>query len=269
VRAPPLFSAYAFDLDGTVYLGDDLLPGAADTIAALRAAGARVAFVTNKPLSSAAEYAAKLRMLGIPTSADDVVTAVDALIDYLRAHHLGCRLLAIAEPLLVEELTRAGFPVSDDPAETDVVVVSFDRTFTYAKLLAAFRAVREHGAAIVATNPDPYCPTPDGGLPDCAAMLAAIEVSTGQRAEAIVGKPSPHMARALLERLDVPAEDVAFVGDRLTTDVAMGQHVGATGILVLTGATTAEAAEASTISADYIVETLNQLRPAIRPRVPK
>ena len=268
MTVPPLFPAYAFDLDGTVYLGDDLLPGAADTIAALRAAGARVVFITNKPLNSAAVYAAKLTTLGIPASADDVVTAVDALIDYLLTHHRGRRLLAIAEPLLANELVRAGFTVTDDPAETDVVVVSFDRTFTYAKLLAAFRAVRDHGAAIVATNPDPYCPTPDGGLPDCAAMLAAIEVSTGRRAEAIVGKPSSHMARALLDRLDVPADEVAFVGDRLTTDVAMGQHVGATGILVLTGATTAEAAEASTISADYVVETLNQLRPATRPGVP-
>lgn len=268
MRIPPLFTAYAFDLDGTVYLGDELLPGAADTIAALREAGARVVFVTNKPLHSAAEYAAKLTSLGIPTSAADVVTAVDALIDYLLAHHRGRRLLAVAEPLLTAELRRAGFAVTEDPAEADVVVVSFDRTFSYAKLLAAFRAVREHGAAIVATNPDPYCPTPDGGLPDCAAMLAAIEVSTGRRAEAIVGKPSSHMARALLDRLDVPADEVAFVGDRLTTDVAMGKHIGSTGILVLTGATTAEAAAASTIAADYVVETLNQLRPATRPGVP-
>ena len=119
------------------------------------------------------------------------------------------------------------------------MVVSFDRTFDYEKLNAAFRAVRYHGAVIVATNPDPYCPTPEGGLPDCAAMLAAIEACTGAKAEAVVGKPSVHMARALLSRLGLPARDVVLVGDRLLTDVAMALSLGMTGVLTLTGATPA------------------------------
>jgi NagD protein len=268
MKLPGLYPAYAFDLDGTVYLGDELLPGAAETIGELRAAGARVVFITNKPLQSAADYAEKLTALGIPTSRDDVVTAVDALLAYLSAHHRGRRLLPIAEPLLCDELADAGFTITAEPAEADVVVVSFDRTFDYAKLLGAFRAVRDHGATIIATNPDAYCPTPDGGLPDCAAMLAAIEAATGVRAEAIVGKPSTYMASAVLERLRVPAEDIAVVGDRLTTDVAMGQSVGGTGILVLTGATSAEAAGDGPISADYVIERLDQLTSAARGGVP-
>jgi HAD superfamily hydrolase (TIGR01450 family) len=264
MRAPPLFAAYAFDLDGTIYLGNDLLPGAAETIAELREAGARVVFVTNKPLNSATEYAEKLTALGIPATRADVVTAIDALVAYLSAHHRTSRLLAIAEPLLRDELTAAGFALTDEPERTDVVVVSFDRTFTYDKLLAAFRAVRDHGASIVATNPDAYCPTRDGGLPDCAAMLAAIEACTGERAEAIVGKPSVHMASLLLDRLGVAPADLAVVGDRLSTDVAMGQNVGATGILVLTGATTTNAASADAIDADYVIDTLDQLTPTSR-----
>jgi HAD superfamily hydrolase (TIGR01450 family) len=268
MKLPGLFPAYAFDLDGTVYLGDELLPGAAETIGELRAAGARVVFVTNKPLHSASEYAEKLTALGIPASRDDVVTAVDALVAYLSIHHRGHRLLPIAERLLCDELADAGFTITTEPADADVVVVSFDRTFTYAKLLDAFRAVHEHGATIVATNPDAYCPTPEGGLPDCAAMLAAIEASTGARAEAIVGKPSTYMASALLERLRVPPEDLAVVGDRLTTDVAMGQSVGATGILVLSGATTAEAVADDAIRPDYAIETLDQLTAAMRRGVP-
>jgi HAD superfamily hydrolase (TIGR01450 family) len=260
---PRLYPAYAFDLDGTVYLGDDLLPGAARTIADLRAAGARVVFVTNKPLYSARDYAEKLTALGIPASREDVVTAGDALVSYLSTHHPGRRLLPVAEQRLCDELADAGFTLTDDPAEADVVVVSFDRTFTYTKLLGAYRAVRQYGATIVATNPDAYCPTPDGGLPDCAAMLAAVEASTGVRAEAIVGKPSAYMASALLDRLGVPPEDVAVVGDRLSTDVAMGQSIGATGILVLTGATSAAAAAAHVgVSADYVIETLDELTPA-------
>ncbi len=232
------FDGYALDLDGTVYLGDELLPGAAATVQALREAGARVVFATNRPLDTAAHYAAKLTRLGIPTEERDVVTAVDALVRYLRAHHAGRPLLLIAEEVVAERLRSEGFEIGE-PAE--VVVVSFDRTFDYAKLHAAYRAVRENGAAIVATNPDPYCPTPDGGLPDCAAMLAALEACTGARAEAIVGKPSRHMAEALLERLGVDPARAAVVGDRLATDVAMADELGATGVLVLSGATDAAA----------------------------
>ena len=108
---------------------------------------------------------------------------------YLVAHPPAGPVLALTEPLVAEVLAEAGFALTTDPAEAAMVVVSWDRGFDYAKLLAGFRAVRS-GARIVATNPDPFCPTADGGLPDCAAMLAALEACTGARAEAVVGKPS-------------------------------------------------------------------------------
>lgn len=256
-----LFAGYALDLDGTVYLGDVLLPGAAATIGQLRARGARIVFVTNKPLETSAQYAAKLSALGIPATPEDVVTAVDALVRYLHAQHSGQTLLLIAEDVVGERLRQEGFSVTRRPERTQLVVVSFDRGFDYAKLHAAFRAVHHHGAAIVATNPDPYCPTPDGGLPDCAAMLAAVEACTGVRTEAVVGKPSRHMAAALVERLGVDPAATAVVGDRLTTDVAMGQQLGATGILVLTGATTADAARRSEIKPDHVLTGIEQLLP--------
>jgi NagD protein len=150
-----------------------------------------------------------------------------------------------------------------EPAQADVVVVSFDRTFDYAKLEAAYRAVRHHGAAIVATNPDPYCPTPGGGLPDCAAMLAALEACTGVRAEAVLGKPSAVMARAMLDRLGTVPARTAVVGDRLATDVAMGQAAGMAGVLVLTGATTAAALADSDVRPDYVVESIGHLLPEL------
>jgi HAD superfamily hydrolase (TIGR01450 family) len=262
VRRPrQRFQGYAFDLDGTVYLGDALLPSAAETIADIRAHGGRVVFVTNKPLSSAAEYAQKLTRLGVPADAEDVVTAVDSLLLYLSEHHPRARVLTIAEPLVEQILNEAGWSVVSDPAEAEIVVVAFDRTFDYAKLEAAYRAVRHQGATIVATNPDPYCPTPDGGLPDCAAMLAALEACTGARAEAVLGKPSETMGRALLERLGTAPEDAALVGDRLSTDVAMGQRVGMAGVLVLSGATEAAAIAASEVTPDYVVEGIHRLLP--------
>ena len=145
------------------------------------------------------------------------------------------------------------------------MVVSWDRTFDYAKLLAAFRAVRA-GARLVATNPDPFCPTPDGDLPDCAAMLAAIEASTGDRAEAIVGKPSAHMAATLLERLALPPDDTILVGDRLLTDIRMAHASGMTSALVLSGATSEASlvellAAGSTAPPDYILDGVADILP--------
>jgi len=259
------FGGYVFDLDGTLYLGDELLPGAAETVASIRDAGARVAFLTNKPLETPAVYAAKLTDLGIPASAGEVVSSTDALLRYLERHAPGARILPITERLLVDMLRDHGFvtldPATDDPTSADVVVVSWDRTFDYAKLLAAFRAVQA-GARIVATNPDPFCPTPDGDLPDCAAMLAAIEASTGARAEAIVGKPSPHMAEALLDRLALPPDDTILVGDRLMTDVLMAREAGMASALVLTGATTLEALDGAAVIPDYVLGGVAEVLPA-------
>jgi HAD superfamily hydrolase (TIGR01450 family) len=260
--APPsLFDGYAFDLDGTVYLGDAALPGAVETIARIRQAGRPVVFVTNNPLHTAEDYAAKLQGLGVEATSADVVTATDALVTYLKTASPHGPLLVLGETLLLRILAAAGFVLTTDAAVADVVVVSFDRTFDYAKLLAAYRAVRLHGARLVATNPDPYCPTPEGGLPDCAAMLAAVQACTGAVAEAVVGKPSRHMAAAVLDRLGVAAAGAVMVGDRLSTDMVMARNAGMTSVLVLTGATSpAELAAAEPARLpDYVIETLPDL----------
>jgi HAD superfamily hydrolase (TIGR01450 family) len=264
-RPPRIFGGYALDLDGTVYLGDELLPGAAAAIARIRGAGIGVVFLTNNVLSSAASYARRLTALGIAASEAEVVTPLAVLTSYLSAHHAGAPVLTIAEPLLDETLTAAGIEVTADPARARLVVVSFDRGFSYAKLLAAYRAVRHFGAAIVATNPDPFCPTPDGGLPDCAAMLAAVEACTGARAEAVLGKPGEHMAAELLRRLAVPTSEVAVVGDRITTDVALGQSLGMISVLVLSGATSADDLARSPVHPDYVIDGIGQLLPAGQP----
>jgi HAD superfamily hydrolase (TIGR01450 family) len=261
-RPTRVFGGYALDLDGTVYLGDELLPGAARTVASIRAAGKGVVFLTNNPLRSAASYARRLSRLGVPATESDVLTPLGVLTGYLAERHPGAAVLTIAEPLLDRTLAAAGFAVTTDPARAGVVVVSFDRTFSYAKLLRAYRAVRHFGAAIVATNPDPFCPTPDGGLPDCAAMLAAVQACTGARAEAVLGKPSEQMAAELLSRLAVPPGDAAVVGDRISTDVALSRSLGMAGVLVLSGATGADDLAAAAVRPDYVIEGIAQLLPA-------
>jgi NagD protein len=255
----PDFDAYIFDLDGTLYLDDRPIPGAPETVQRLRARGARISFVTNNPLAGPAVYAQRLTEIGIPASPAEVITSVDALLDYLAARHPRATVLPVAERVVIESLRAAGHLVTDDPSSADVVVVSFDRTFDYAKLHGAYRAVRERGAAIVATNPDPYCPTADGGLPDCAAMLAAIEACTGAVAEAIVGKPSRQMVQTVLRRIDVDPARAAVVGDRLMTDVAMGQAAGAAGVLVLSGATRAADLDADPVTPDYVIDSVRDL----------
>lgn len=261
-RPTRYYAGYVFDLDGTLYLGDHLLPGAAEAVATVRERGAHVAFLTNKPLERTEVYAAKLTDLGIPASGRDVVSSTDALTRYLRAHAPDARILPITEPLLVDLLHEAGFRTVglDQPGSADLVVVSWDRTFDYAKLHAAFRAVR-NGARLVATNPDPFCPDPDGDLPDCAAMLAAIEACTGARAEAVVGKPSPHMAATLLERLALPATDTLLVGDRLLTDVRMAHEAGMASALVLTGATGIDAVREASIIPDFVLGGVAEILP--------
>ena len=261
---PRVYAGYVVDLDGTVYVGDQALPGAVETLASVRAAGARLVFLTNNPLRSAASYAERLCDLGVQADERDVVTPLAVLTGYLRQRHPGSAVLTVAEPLVGQTLREAGIAVTAEPAEAGVVVVSFDRTFDYAKLLAAFRAVRLHQAVIVATNPDPFCPSPGGGLPDCAAMLAAVEACTGARAEAVLGKPGPQMAAEVRARLGVPAADAAMVGDRILTDVAMSRALGITSILVLSGATTAAELAGSDVQPDYVIENLAGLLPGER-----
>jgi HAD superfamily hydrolase (TIGR01450 family) len=262
-QAIPRFDAYIFDLDGTLYLDERPIPGAPETVSQLRADGAQVAFVTNNPLAEADAYAERLGRIGIPAAPDEVITSVDALIDYLDARYPRCRVLAVAERVVIERLRAGGYTVTDDPQMVDVVVVSFDRSFDYAKLHAAYRAVREAGAGIVATNPDPFCPTADGGLPDCAAMLAAIEACTGVAAEAVVGKPSRQMVETVLARVQVDPGRTAVVGDRLLTDVAMGQAAGATGVLVLSGATRRADLAGDPVTPDYVIDTVRDLIPGV------
>jgi HAD superfamily hydrolase (TIGR01450 family) len=260
VNALDAYRGFVFDLDGTVYLDDTLLPGARRVVESIRRAGRALLFLTNKPLQPSSAYARKLTRLGLPTHDHEVVSALDALVAYLGDTHPGARVLPVAEPLVAATLAAAGHPVlgDADAVDAEVVVVSFDRTFDYRKLTAAFRAVRA-GACIVATNPDPFCPTVDGGLPDCAAMLAAVEACTGTTAEAVVGKPSPYMAATVLARLGLPASSVLMCGDRVETDVAMARRAGMAAALVLSGATDAVAARRADPAPTYVLNGIADL----------
>jgi NagD protein len=260
-RPDRVYRGYVFDLDGTVYLGDALLPTAGATIARLRELGARTVFLSNNPTHHPEVYAAKLDRLGLPTPLDDILVSTQILVHFLGARMPGARLLVLGERPLVEALEAAGFTVTDRSAGVDAVIASFDRTFAYPKLQAAFDAIRA-GARFFATNGDRFCPVPGGGEPDAASIIAAVEACTGVACEAIVGKPSRHASEAVLAHLGLPAADCLVSGDRLETDVRMGLDAGMSAALALTGATSREALAASPIRPTYVLERLADLLPA-------
>jgi 4-nitrophenyl phosphatase len=260
-----LYEAYAFDLDGTIYLGDHLLPGARRTVQTLRERDVPVRFLSNNPTKDPEQYAEKLAGLGLPTPVEEIVNTVVTMTRWLTEHAPDAVVYPIGEQPLIRALERAGIRISDDPAEIDIVIASYDRTFEYAKLQIAFDAIWFHKRArLVATNPDRFCPFPGGrGEPDCAAIIAAIEACTGARCEANAGKPDPAMLHAALAGLDVEPADCVMVGDRLSTDIRMALDGGLTAALVLTGDTRPEDLEglAPADSPTVVLDRVDRLLP--------
>lgn len=248
---------WLFDLDGTLYRGEAPVPGADRLVAALRRAGRRVAFLSNKPLQTRADYARKLTRLGIPAAPDDVITSSLALTRHLGRLDPGAPVFVIGEAPLRAELAAHGFRVRGDPA-VRWVVIAFDRTFDYAKLNVALQAVRQ-GARLIATNPDRTCPVEDGEIPDCAGMMAAVEAVTGRTVEIVVGKPSPIILDTALERLGLGPAECVIVGDRLEADVVMGKRGGLTTVLVLSGVTAAGDPRIAEVAPDLVVGSVQDL----------
>ncbi len=260
---------FVFDLDGTVYLGDAALPGSVEGIAALRQRGKRVLFVSNKPLEPRTRYAAKLTRLGIPTLPEDVITSGFVLGHHLARHQPALRYYVIGEEPLREELRGHGLTVlgeleDQDPREVlkveeiDGVVVAFDRTLDYRKLNTSYQAVMR-GAFFCATNGDKTCPMPGGAIPDAGGTIAALETMTGRRLQLLAGKPSTLTMQVALDRLGLPAECCMMVGDRLETDIAMGQNAGMLTAVALSGVSTrADVAQMAT-PPTFAIEQLNEL----------
>jgi len=260
---------FIFDLDGTVYVGESLLPGAAETVRRLRDQGKRTLFVSNKPVDARATYAAKLTRLGIPTDEAQVITSA-----YVLAHHLAqtapeLRYYVIGEANFLAELRSHGLTVVDelyaqdplgviDPAGIDAVIVALDRTLDYRKLNTVYQALRR-GARYFATNGDFTCPMPGGDVPDAGATIAALAQITGRTPELVAGKPSPLILQAALDRLGLPAAACMMVGDRLETDMRMGHAAGMATALVLSGVTTRAQALAATPQPDLVLANLGEL----------
>lgn len=266
-----LYDAYVFDLDGTIYLGEDLLPGAKQLILGLRERGIPVRFLSNNPTKDPVSYVKKLERLGLPTPLSEITNTVVTTTRWLVKNAPDAVVFPIAEQPLKDALARAGIRMSKNPTEIDIVIASYDRTFTYRKLQIAFDAIWFHKQArLMTTNPDRFCPYPGGrGEPDAAAVIAAIEATTGATCERNFGKPDPSMLEAALGGLDVRVERCIMVGDRLSTDIRMAVDAGMPSALVLTGDSTAE--DVLELDPDlrptFVIEAIDRLIPTSRPEV--
>jgi NagD protein len=210
--------------------------------------------------------ALKLTRLGLATPPEDIINSSVVMVDFLQHRLPKAKLFVCGEQPLIDDLRDGGFSFAEEPNEIEAVIASFDRTFVYSKLQIAFDAIRA-GARFFATNADRYCPVPGGGQPDAASIIAAIEACTNTKCEAVVGKPSSHMTRAILNLLakntheQIPPERCIMTGDRLETDVQMGLNAGMSAALTLTGATSRPDTQASPIKPHFILNDLGDLLP--------
>jgi 4-nitrophenyl phosphatase len=269
VRAPNrLYAGYVFDLDGTIYLGSELLPGAARLVQALRHLDRKVVFVSNNPTRDPDDYAGKLSEMGLPTPSSAIVNTVITTTRWLAANAPDATVFPISEEPLKRALRGCGIRTSEDPAEIDIVIASYDRQFEYRKLQIAFDAIWLHRRArLFATNPDRFCPVGGGGgEPDAAAITAAIEACTGARCELHFGKPGPVMLRAIAEALELAPEDCVLTGDRVSTDIRAAREASMTSALVLTGETRPDDVPhiPDDSRPDYILDRVDRLMPPER-----
>lgn len=259
----PLHSVRAFllDMDGTFYLGDRLVEGALRFIEILKSQEKDFLFLTNNSSKDAQQYADKITRLGLPISAEKVLTSGEAAATYLQETFPEASLFVSGTPALEAEFLRRGFRLGEP--EPQAVVLGFDTTLTYEKLWRLCDLVRL-GLPYIATHPDLNCPTETGFMPDIGATIAFVQASTGRLPDKVIGKPNRWIAEAARRKLGLPLETLGMIGDRLYTDIALGQTSGITTILVLSGETSLRDIESSPYQPDYIFEHLGAVADSLK-----
>ena len=252
----------ALDMDGTIYMGTTLFPFTIDFLTQMKANGIGYSFLTNNPSKSVADYLKKLEGLGIEADEDNMYTTSLAAIDYIKAQYpLAKRLFLLGTPSMISQFEKAGFEsCADDPDDVpDVLVAAFDMTLEYSRLCRASWWASQ-GIPYIATNPDRVCPTDQRTvLVDCGSICKCIEHATGRKPDITLGKPDPNMLKGILDRHGLKPEEIAMVGDRIYTDTAMAHNAGAFGVLVLSGETTLDIADAAPKQPHLICDSIEVL----------
>ena len=252
----------ALDMDGTIYMGNALFPFTIPFLRRLREMGITYSFLTNNPSKSLDDYLLKLHKMGIEATEEEMYTTTVATIDYLKAHYPSARrLFLLGTPSMISQFEKAGYISTADSADDvpDVVIAAFDMSLVYSRLCRAAWWIAQ-GLPYIATNPDRVCPTNERTvLVDCGSICRCLEHATGRRPDITLGKPDPNMLIGIEQQKQLRPAQIAMVGDRIYTDIEMARNAHAFGVLVLSGETTLEVAQAAPHQPDLIVENIGEL----------
>ena len=249
---------FLLDMDGTLYLDNDLFDGTIDFLNEVKAKGGKYLFVTNNSSKSATAYVEKLKKLGIPATEDDFLTSTEATILYLQQKYQGRRFYSFGTASFTDQLKRAGIDVTTErDGRIDGIVMGNDNELTFKKLEDACILLLDD-IPYIATNPDWVCPTAFGYVPDCGSVAEMLYRSTGKRPH-FIGKPRPEMLTLAMEKFGYSKEETVMIGDRVYTDIAAGYNAGVDTIFVLSGEGTVKDAEASDTKPTYIIENIREV----------
>ncbi len=248
---------FLLDMDGTIYLDNDLFDGVTDFLAHIKAIGGRYLFLTNNSSKSVNKYIEKLESLGIPSSADDFLTSTDATIVYLKPKNYK-KIYAFGTTSFKEQLKGASLPITDSlEDDVDCLLMGFDTELTFKKLEEAC-ILLNRGVDYIATNPDWVCPTWYGSVPDCGSVSEMLYNATKRRPK-FIGKPHPEMALLAMDKTGFKKEETALIGDRLYTDIACGVNAKVNSVFVLSGEGTLKDLETSEVKPDYIFKDIKEI----------
>jgi len=248
---------FLLDMDGTIYLDNDLFDGTMDFLEYVKRIGGRYIFLTNNSSKSVDKYMEKLASLGIETTAEDFLTSTNATVLYLKKKNYH-KIYAFGTTSFKEQLKDAGLPITDRlEDDIDCLCMGFDTELTFQKLEDAC-ILLNRGIDYIATNPDWVCPTWYGYVPDCGSVSQMLFNAT-KRKPIFIGKPEPTMALLAMEKTGYGKEETAVMGDRLYTDIACGVNAGISSIFVLSGEGTMEDVEKSDVKPEFIYQNIREV----------
>ncbi len=250
---------FLFDMDGTLYLGDNIFNFTAELLDTIKSSGGKYMLMTNNSSKSVVDYIKKLDKLGIRLDYDDFITSSQATAYYLKKHHKNSKLYVCGTDSLKEELKNSGFTITQDLQEVDVIVVGFDTELTFQKLYDVSKLLSTRpDIPYIATNPDYVCPTEFGSVPDCGSVCDML-YNVSKRRPIVIGKPEALMPILAMEKTGYAKEQTAVIGDRIYTDIKSGINAGVTTILVMSGETTKQILDNSFEKPDYVMENAGEI----------
>lgn len=228
------YNSFIFDLDGTIYRGEDIIAGADKAINRLKEYDKKLIFISNKTTGTIKEYYTFLKSFGLNIEESEILNSTYVLKNYLRDNYLHSTFYAIGEEIFIKEISEAELNYSEDPSNIEILLVTLDRTLNYKKLEIAANAL-ENGARFFAANIDDTCPVEGGEVLDAGSTISALEKRSHRKLELNFGKPSKFMMDEVMKRLTSDKSKTLLIGDRLETDIAMGNKFGIDTALVSTG----------------------------------